>query len=280
MEQLTALVRVLQNGIASGDRERFARGLSYPMLIKTRSLCYAKISRPDEFLVHFDSVVNEATKKAIVDFKPPAEIDYRGFFLGNILLRWDGETFKVASIRANVWRLPSSACFGELDRPPPQWLNGKWRIASVVGLSSLPKVDASVEISLVDRRARLTIQGKTEQCKVERFAARSAGSDDEFSASHWGLTAGAKDEEVLDLVCGSEPKIYRLEVLKLGVLGLFRGQYTIVLRRAPPGVVPVHSRARGQTCGTPSLVCDEALTCEATVDTLDTPRCNLIDPEL
>lgn|GEM_PF-5771622 len=279
VEELTTLVRDLQKAVARADRERFARILTYPLLIKTASYCNVRISGPEELVRYFDFIVSDATRQAILDFQPPTEIDYRGYPLGNIVFNWDGNTFKVSWFRTNIWRLPMSSCFGEPDRPPPPWLDGKWRIASVVRLGFLPKVDAAIEINLVDRRAHITIEGKADECRVERFAARTASSDDAFTASHWGLTAGAKEDEILDLDCGSSRQLYRIEVLKPGVLGLFRGEYTIVFRRERPVVAIVHSRGRGQTCGTPFWACDAGLTCEATLETLDTPTCNLIAPE-
>lgn len=275
-QKAAALFEELRSGLLANDHERVAGLLTYPVLVRTASRCDASIEDRQLFLAHFADIVPESTRRTVLS-APHVEgvLDYRGLNIGNVILHQRGDKMIVDGFCTAARRIPNLPCLGEPELPAPEWLNGRWRVAAIVQLSLLPPIDGWIDLNLAKGTAQVGIgRAKGQVCQIARFGARSSAALDLHSAAHWGLTARAPRDEFLDLECGPQKDIRRLEVLGPAIFGLFCGEYTLVLRPAIHAVRPGHRAREDESCA--EAACSKGLACKAESGALDTPVCSQV----
>lgn len=280
LKQANALLTELRAALLADDSARFARALSYPVLVRTPSRCDASVPNQESFLQHFQEIVSAKTR-ALILAAPRVEgsINYWGFSTGNISVHNLGNRLAADAFWVELWRLPDLPCLNETELEPPEWLNGNWTVTSVVELSALPNVRGRADMDLTTGRAHIQLGSERElTCRIGRYGSRSAAAEDEFSAARWGLTSGTKHDEFVDLECGPPRQVQRLEVLGPSLLGLFRGQYTLVFRPQPTHPFKPRLAMKGEPCGIAGILCAGGLACKAESDTLDSPTCAVATP--
>jgi len=157
----------LREALMAGDRVAFARLLSYPVRVDTKSRCVALLNSPDIFVKHFDEVTSGRVEQAIVRFRPPRGVHWQGVSLGfgSVWVSGEGGFAKVLAFTSDVWRFPLP-CAGEPEQPMPPNLSGVWQVTSVaivrgtelIPRSSLNWIGRRVNLDVTNNFARLELE--------------------------------------------------------------------------------------------------------------------------
>ena len=268
----------LRAALMVGDRIGFARLLSYPVRVNTRSNCVALLNSPDIFIKHFDEVTSGRVEQALVHFRPPQGVHWQGISLGagSVWVSGEGGFAKVLAFTSDVWRFPLP-CAGEPEQPMPPNLSGVWQVTSVASLrsaqlihrSSLNWIGRRINLDVTNNVVRLELEAEAIQnCVIERSARWNPDVAGTVGAPRAGLSPN--DGVFVDLACGlgQELHVERLDVIGDSALGIVReNECLLVLKRAQSDRLPLHVLNADEPCGATTDVCPGQYICTAWGDT-------------
>jgi len=267
----------LREALMAGDRVAFARLLSYPVRVDTKSRCVALLNSPDIFVKHFDEVTSGRVEQAIVRFRPPRGVHWQGVSLGfgSVWVSGEGGFAKVLAFTSDVWRFPLP-CAGEPEQPMPPNLSGVWQVTSVaivrgtelIPRSSLIWIGRRVNLDVTNNFARLELEAEAIQnCVFERSARWNPDLTGTLGAPRAGLSP--QDGVFIDLACGLGQQLHveRVDVIGDSALAIVReDEYLLVLKRVQPDRLPPRVLKADEPCGATTDVCPSQYICAARGD--------------
>lgn len=283
-------VRALAAALASNDRERFARGLFYPVRVNTRSWCSASFANPNDFVRHFDGIMAANIRRALR--QPLVQMGGRGAMLGNGDVWFTDPNFEpITAFNSDVWELKGVPCDGWQLEALPSWLGGTWRVASVAEVQGT--LDPNPPTQWDDGWVRVDLEHATvdvalrknnaDRCKPLRFGHQLEEPELRgVDAASNGFKSALGKPYFLDLECSNRGKAYcrRIDVLERALLALPGNDGFFVFLKPEQLEAPRPEKvAVGQPCGTPSARCVQGSVCVATADEPGHPReqCELLD---
>lgn len=267
-------VQGLAAALAANDRDRFARGLFYPVRVHTESWCTVKISTPSVFVRHFDEIMTENIRSALK--QPDLVWGGRGAEIGSGQVYFADANWKPSiTFASESWEVKGIRCEGWTETRTPSWLGGVWRVSSAAVLPGVMTAEAPAEwdsdsltIDLERGVVEMVLKDGTKRCKPLRFGFLPEEPDLRgLDAASNGFRSAFGKPYFFDVECPNETKMWarhvRIDVLGRTLIALpsSQGPFFVVLRPERLVGVPAKTAAAGELCGIPSVRCEPSAVC-------------------
>jgi hypothetical protein len=272
-EAMAKRVQDLAAALAANDRDRFTRGLFYPVRVNTSSWCTVSVTTPGDFLRHFDEIVTEDIRRALR--RPDLVWGPRGAAIGEGQVYFADADWKPSiTFNSDGWEVKGIQCEGWKVTETPSWLGGVWRVSSAAVVPGEMNQDApaqwdggSLRIDLEHRTVDIALNDDRRRCKPLRFGFQLNEPELRgLDAASNGFESALGKPYFFDLDCSNEKKVWRrfqrIDVLGRELIALPSGQgFFVVLKPERLVGSPTKTAAAGEPCGARSVRCVRSAVC-------------------